>query len=132
MIIFFNLLETFKNNKLDFSDIITLIFDNTNRIEASFSSKLLATIDPNYPVWDKYVLLNLGLKAPSYSGTTPEAKRKRIIKIIGLHNSITEWYSGFLGTENAKSLIRCFDAYYKNVNITDSKKIDLILWKLRD
>jgi hypothetical protein len=39
------------------------------KLEASFASKLLATIDPNLPVWDKHVLRNTGLKAPSRQGS---------------------------------------------------------------
>ncbi len=37
------------------------------RYEPSFSSKLSATLDPNEPVWDHYVIKNTGQKAPAYS-----------------------------------------------------------------
>lgn len=31
-----------------------------NSVEVSFASKLIATVSPEEPIWDKYVLKNLG------------------------------------------------------------------------
>ena len=94
-------------------------------MEASFSSKMLSVINPQYPVWDKYVLINLGLKAPyTYD-------KNRMSKIICIYNDIVTWYERFLNTEEAQNLIEKFDRHYPNSGITNLKKIDLIIWQTR-
>ena len=47
-------------------------------MEASFSSKMLANIDASKPVWDKYVLQNLGLEL---TGKTPNEKLDNAIAL---------------------------------------------------
>ncbi len=86
---------------------------------------MVATINPNFPVWDEHVLNNLGLKKPA------DGTKNRIEKNIELYNSIVKWYVDFLPTYDAKRMIKLFDARYKTANITDTKKIDLILWQMR-
>ncbi|MEA4987707.1 MAG: hypothetical protein VB095_06580 [Anaerovorax sp.] len=55
--LYFKYFEEQKYNKeISFVDIITYLFKSTGKIEASFSSKMLATINPNMPIWDQYVL----------------------------------------------------------------------------
>lgn len=39
------------------------------RTEASFANKMLAMLHPYQPIWDKYVIHNLGLDVP---GKDPE------------------------------------------------------------
>lgn len=52
------------NKELTFEDIVTYLYHETGSVHASFSSKLLATVNPDMPIWDKFVLQNLGLRAP--------------------------------------------------------------------
>ena len=53
---YFKFLEEYKNDiDLIFKDVVTYLYENTNRCELSFTSKLLATNHPTLPVWDKYV-----------------------------------------------------------------------------
>jgi hypothetical protein len=54
------------NKGLSFEDTLEHIYDKVKRIEPSFSSKLIATINPDNPIWDSIVLENLGLKKLSY------------------------------------------------------------------
>ncbi len=65
---------------LNFSQIITALFQATGNVEASFSSKMLATIEPAKPIWDQYVLQNLGLEL---TGKTQEEKLKNANKPRG-------------------------------------------------
>ena len=53
-----------RNRDLTFEDIVTYLYQETGSIHASFSSKLLATMNPDMPIWDKFVLQNLGLRTP--------------------------------------------------------------------
>jgi len=61
---YFKLLEENKSKGILFSDALRTMYRNTGRYEASFVSKLVATIDTNLPVIDKFVLSNAGLKLP--------------------------------------------------------------------
>lgn len=122
---YFDYMEKNKLKEITFSEVLKHFYYRFGRIEASFSSKLVATINPKLPVWDIYVLQNLGLKKPTYSS------KERLDKTIDLYSAIVEWYEKFLLTDDAKRLIEMFDNKYKNVEITDVKKVDLILWKMR-
>ena len=39
--------------------MIGCLYVETGNIEASFSSKMIATIDSDKPIWDQYVLQNM-------------------------------------------------------------------------
>ena len=122
---YFSLLEKKKYKGSSFGEILDEIYRNTHRMEASFSSKMLSVIDPSYPVWDRYVLTNLGLKAP------PSYAKDREEKVILLYEAIVDWYASYLKTEEAAGLIQKFDTMYPHANITDIKKLDLIIWQMR-
>lgn len=122
---YYMFLERNKTNVISFETVIKHLYNKFQRIEPSFSSKMVATINPHFPVWDEYVLKNLGLKKPAY-GTN-----NRIDKTINLYNDIVKWYVDFLPTDDSQRLIKLFNNRYKDTNLTDTKKIDLILWQLR-
>jgi len=129
---YFNYLQACKGKNIEFRDVIDHLFSKVRRIEPSFSSKLLATVRPEKPVWDKFVLQNLGFKAPGYSGSSIHEKIRRIDECVSVYKEIERWYQSFLQTKNARELINRFDSFYPNAGISDVKKIDLILWQLRD
>ena len=119
---YYQYLEQNKNNsQLTFSDILLYLYEQTGQIHASFGSKLLATTNPSMPIGDKYVLQNLGLKAPySYANN-------RLTRVVQLYDQITQWYE----TEEAKYYLEIFNQHYPNIEMTDTKKIDWILWGIR-
>ena len=52
----YSYLERNKNNlNLTFEDVVTYLYQETGSIHASFISKLLATVNPEMPIWDKIV-----------------------------------------------------------------------------
>ena len=122
---YYKFLEKNKTNYVSFDLVLNHFYDKFNRLEPSFSSKIAATINPNFPVWDEYVLRNLGLKKPAYGS------KNRINKMIRLYNDIVEWYVDFLQSYESRNIIKLFDNRYKDNNLTDTKKIDLILWQMR-
>lgn len=126
--IYFDFMEKNKSNatSLTFKDVFFYIQKETNRCEASFSSKLLATLNPDKPVWDMFVLENLGAKKIHASAKNREQK------IIEAYQQICQWYHDFLGCEEASLIIQIFDELFPSVNITDIKKIDLFLWQHRE
>ena len=119
---FYRYLEEHKfDNALTYAQVLTYLFQETGCIHASFSSKLLATVRPEMPVWDKYVLSNLGLKAPYYSC------KSRFQRVLDTYQKICDWYQ----TPEAKSKVAVFDSNFPNIDITDVKKIDFVLWQTR-
>ena len=119
---YYTYLEKNKNNQaLSFEDIVTYLYQETGSIHASFSSKLLATVNSNMPIWDKFVLQNLGLRTPySY-------EKDRLQKTIQLYQKICDWYK----TDEAIKKLAVFNQQFPGTNITDVKKIDFILWATR-
>ena len=119
---YYAFLEQNKGNPdLTFEEILTYLYEKTGAVHASFSSKLLATVNPNMPIWDKFVLQNLGLRTPyTY-------QKDRLQKTVQLYQQICDWYE----SEQAKEKLREFNELFPNVDISDVKKIDFILWATR-
>jgi len=125
--VFYSKLQVSKTNpNLTFDNVLDHFWAKLGRVEASFSSKLVATVNPDMPVWDKEVLKNLGLRPPLYSD------RNRLEKTKRLYNSILGWYKSNLNTEKSKETISEFDRRFLKSGISNTKKIDLILWQTRD
>lgn len=123
---YYKFMELHKNDiNLTFKEVLEHFCKLFNRIEASFSSKLLSIINPNMPVWDEFVLKNLNLRKPLYY------EKNRIQKTIILYSKIINWYNDFIKTEEANQWIELFNSKYPNAKITNVKKIDLILWQIR-
>ena len=123
---YYDYMEQHKNDSLTFKDIITHFYYSLNRIESSFSSKLLATVEPDMPIWDSIVLKNLGLKSPPYY------KNDRLQSNIELYSHIVNWYTEYLKTQNAKDVLNVFDDIYPKVKLSNVKKIDFALWSIRE
>lgn len=64
---FFALMEKSKSGGTNFSETLQGVYRSTGRIEASFASKLVATLDPSKPVIDTFVLRCFELRLP-YGG----------------------------------------------------------------
>lgn len=123
----YNYLEENKNSDASFESILLYFFNQTERIEASFSSKIAATINPNLPIWDSIVLKNIGLKTPGYN----LSKQDRFNKTVDLYNHLVKFYSHLLNDNLSNKMIKDFDEHFPETNITKYKKIDLILWQTR-
>jgi hypothetical protein len=125
--IYYNFFEKNKfNNDLTFENIITYLYEKTGLIEASYSSKLLATVNSNKPIWDQNVLKNLGMKQEG------KTKIEQISNSIILYEEIVEWYNEFMKTGQAADCINAFNKILpKYREISDVKKIDFLLWKIR-
>lgn len=125
--IYYALFERIKHDEnVSFSLILEELFMKTGNVEASFASKMLATINPNMPIWDKYVVQNLGLKVPLMSDPN------RIKKTMDLYDNICEWYQEFLQTDNAAECIELFDKMLPDYAwLSPVKKIDFYVWSIR-
>ena len=126
---FFSILEREKRNPgLSFRETLDEVHGSTGRVEASFSSKLVASIDANLPVWDRHVLGNLGLRPPYSSMDT----RRRLDRCGELYSKIRRWTSKEIRQDSFKEWRRRFDtAFPQFMHFTDIKKLDLLLWQSR-
>jgi hypothetical protein len=121
---YFDLLVQMRGKPLDFRDCLSRLQSATGQVEASFASKLLATLDPTRPVIDKIVLGHLGLKLPYYGAN-------RIGKATGVYQSLTDELVAYMNSRPGKHAVAAFRECYREAAVTDIKIIDLILWQTR-
>ena len=119
-------LENKKNTNVKYEDILNYFQVEYGSLEKSFSSKVLATINPDMPVWDSEVLKKLDMTAPTIN------TKNRFEKTVEMYYEIVEWYKEYMETYNAKEAINEFDKVFQNNEVTRVKKIDLILWSIRN
>lgn len=124
--IYYNLFEHYKTENSAFGEVLLILFRETGNIEPSFTSKMLATLDPQKPIWDRYIIQNLRLKL---SGNTKEEK---LHCTIALYAKIEQWYMDYLNTTEARECISVFDNSLPSYSwLSDIKKIDCLLWSIR-
>lgn len=123
---FFGLLERGKSGRTSYEAVLTNLHGATKRIEASFASKLLATIDPKQPVIDSIVLRHMGRKLRYYGAT-----ERRIQDAVEIHRHLAQELNAFLRTAEGKYLVRRFKARYPRSGLTPLKMLDLVLWQTR-
>lgn len=125
---YFAIMQSLKASQPTFAVVLDALRAalGNNVCEASFSSKLVATLDPWQPIRDKYVLANTGHKSPASTALEKFAQAK------SGYASIASWYATFLSSKEGKRWIRVFndnvDQYWR---LTDLKKVDFILWQSR-
>ena len=125
--VFYTYFESIKNKKdITFEEIVSYMYRKTGSIEASFCSKLLSTINPNMPIWDQFVLMNLKLKV---NGKTKEDKLKDTIRV---YNQIVEIENNKLKEKDIQQSIKDFKEYFPEYKLSDIKILDYILWNSRD
>lgn len=114
-----------KGQRVAFRGVLDALYAATNRYEASFASKLVATIDPTKPVIDSVVLRNLGLRLPHASAVN------RPSLIEALHKELAAQFKEYLQTSDGRYLVAKFKKIYPNADITEIKMLDLVLWQTR-
>jgi len=120
---FFSFLQ---NNKCSAPEYITTLkhFYKFGKVEFSFVSKLLATIDPELPIMDSNVRSVLGFNYPTGKNKIEEAGV--------IYRELEEWYKKFIPSKEGVKWLKLFDKEYpcSKTKITSIKKIDFILWQL--
>ena len=118
-----------KAETITFEKIVRELFSRTGRIESSFSSKMLATINPNMPILDKYSLAAMEIKVPS---KWRKSKIQLLDDAISTYDCVIKWYDNLeKETSLYKAVVDKFDEHFPNSGITDVKKIDFVLWQMR-
>ncbi len=123
---FFGMLEEVKGGPVAIGETLQRLHAATGRIEASFSSKLVATVDPSQPVIDSVVLKNLGLRLTPV-GEAP----RRSARIVDLHHQLAAEFGRYLDSEEGRQLVARFQHAYPSSGISEVKMLDLVLWQTR-
>jgi hypothetical protein len=124
---FFTLLQQEKSCPQPFANVLRALHAATNgRVEASFASKFAATVDPDKPVIDSFVLKNVGLRLPP-----PGEEEPRLVRIEQLYERLGRVYAEFLDTETGRYLVDRFVESYPERPVTRVKMLDLVLWQTR-
>ena len=123
--IYFTLMESAKVKQIEFPEVLTEISRTTGRLEASFASKLVATLDPSMPVIDKFVLKNFALQLPRHGS------QNRELKTIELYRQLCTKYCDFIQSPTGTMIRELFDSQHPNSGVSELKKIDLVLWQIR-
>ena len=113
-----------------FGDVLEELYKRTGQVEPSFASKLLHTLNPDKPIWDKNVLAVLEAKGEisgKYSYSLPDAVK--IEKAKEIYRGLEDFYARYLPMPEAKQIIAAFDAEFPSAkDISDVKKVDFNLW----
>lgn len=126
---YFSIMERQSTDNLSFKEILHIMYKHGGNVEVSFVSKLMATIDPQLPIWDKYVLKNLDMTKEWEKFSSADIDKK-IEKAADIYKEIEDKYRSFMESTNGKLCIAKFDKalpLYKD-KITDIRKIDFMLW----
>lgn len=124
---YYSLMVEQKKYHRSFGEILTEL-SAFGSVEVSFASKMIAAVEPDKPIWDQYVIRNLGLENEwrSFSG---KAIGERIERAESIYREMEQWYQDFLRSPKGKRCIKKFDAVlpgYKDV-LSDTKKVDFLL-----
>lgn len=121
--IYFNHFEAIKESCASFQEVLTYLYEKTGNVEPSFTSKLLATLNPDLPIWDSIVLYHLGLELNGRN------KTEKLQNAIVLYEKLLKWYQDFLSTDEARKNIDLFNMVLPHYQwLSDTKKIDFLLW----
>jgi len=127
---YFQFMEDKKNSPFTFEDVLRHLLPHDNRVEASFSSKLLATVNPNQPIWGTRVfcaIKEFGITQPLSQTDKP----KQILETVATYSAIENWYSEYLNTPNATEIIRLVDEMFPfATEMTAVKKVDWALYSM--
>lgn len=115
--------------KVDFSLIVSRLHEMTGRVEPSFASKMLATIDAAAPVWDRRVISALKHYDPEFPVVPTEFAGGQIEKGIAGYQALQEACRELLAKPIGKKCIEQFNRYLSDYSaISNVKKLDVVLW----
>lgn len=128
---YYSLMEQQRQRQRTFEEVLRELYKKGS-LEVSFASKLISAVNPALPIWDQYVVRNLGYEKEweRYRYKSPE---ERIMKAVEVYEGICGWYADFLSSGTGKNCIAEFNKAlpkYKD-KLTNVKKIDFLLWSKR-
>lgn len=126
---YFSFMENHKNNEPTYRETLEYFYNNFREVHYSFCSKLIATINPNRPILDQFVLRWMGYS--KMDQTTPA--KKRIDYYVNVYEKIEKEYNDHLIKPHLQKAISKFDDLFPEYScLTSIKKIDCFIWSLAD
>ncbi len=124
---YYGLLQRWKRRKnVRFAEVIRELHDLTGCVEPSFSSKLVATIRPEAPVYDAKVRRHMRVRVPPRA----MAPQDRMTKLIAEYQRITEVARTAVNTDKFQKLRVIFNERFPDyMAFAETKKLDLMLWQ---
>jgi hypothetical protein len=121
---YYSYMQSQKGRNPTFSNVLIHFYSVLGRYEPSFSSKLVATIDVNSPVWDSIVLRYAGIKTPLYTS------KSKVDQAEAIYKKLQEWHDRHMRSDHGKLILQTFEEMVPEHNrISDLKKIDFVLWQ---
>ena len=125
--VYYDIMEKGREAEPTFEYVLRELYAKTGKVEASFTSKLLHTLNHDMPIWDQFVLQNLDLKVPLCKG------EQKIQTVIDIYHQIMQWYEKALISEAIERKILEFDEVFPEYRwFSKTKKLDFLLWQMRD
>ncbi len=120
--------------RTDFGEILTLLLKATGQVEASFASKMAATLDPNLPIIDRHVLSYIGRTLPPVRKRKSARENKknqeeRVRMVTALHKEMELGFNAFLKTPTGRYLVTRFRREHPDSTISEMKMLDFVLWQ---
>lgn len=124
---FYRILEQRKGSPdIRFPEIVREIFERTGRVEASFASKLVATIDPTRAIYDSVVRANLGLPNRTSAG------HAKIAEVSHDYDAIQTHLGALVASAKFQELRQRFDREFPDfTQFADLKVLDFLIWQMR-
>lgn len=129
---YYSLLEEQPQKNYTFEQLLRCMLE-FGTLEVSFVSKLIATVNPEKPIWDSKVMRNLGVYN-EWEKVKEKYRKKNddicIEKAVEIYNDLEDRYLKFIVSENGKKCIGKFDELLPEYSskVTNVKKIDFLLW----
>lgn len=119
-------LQQHKMTGISFADALTYLYLKHGRLEMSFVSKMVALVEPTFPIWDSVVTKgHFGITAP-YANA-----KDRLHKGIEKYENYCRCYDTYMQSTSAKEKIAEFERLFPRTDISDVKKLDFMLWQER-
>ncbi len=123
---YYSFMQQQKGKNPSFSKVLRYLYSELGRYEPSFSSKFVATHNPDLPIWDRFILEFTGIRPPYYSDP------KKLFKAEEKYKEIKNWYDRYLTSNDGMLIVKMFDELVPEHNrISRLKKIDFVLWQIR-
>lgn len=115
--------EDYVNTDKIIKEVLRGLTPMREKLEYSYASKMIHTVNTNYPLYDSYVKSALRLK--NISGKSNE---ERIESYLIIYKKIIEIYNKIIKNESLKNLIKNFEEQRKLNDINDIKILDFLFW----
>ena len=119
-------LQQHKMAGISFADALTYLYRKHGRLEMSFVSKMIAIVNPEFPIWDSIVTKgHFGITAP-YTNA-----KNRLQKGVEKYAQYCRCYNTYMQSAAAKEKIAEFEKLFPGIDISNVKKLDFMLWQER-